>query len=171
MPVCGALERVDLDDIRTAESDRGCREFSRRDRARTDGTVWAVGTGHESEPQFGFDFYDGFAVRWNGSSWQSLCNFGCFAANFEDIDATGSNVWVVGIDTLVQTQYNFMHIYRWAGNGWTAQTTQAIPPASPNGFPFADLYSVSVGGGIVASAGSFQAPHRLNPLIDIRDDN
>ena len=53
----------------------------------------------------GYQYDRGYAVRWNGSSWQSLCNFGCFTSDFNAIYATGPNVWITGGDVLIQTEW------------------------------------------------------------------
>jgi hypothetical protein len=138
--------------------------------ARADGTVWAVGQGLHLDSRTGNQFRPGFAVRWNGSTWQSLCNFGCFTTAFTDIDATGTHVWVTAGESLVQTPSNLMYISRWAGNGWATQQTQTIASGFPWFPPQNFLGSVSVRGGTVASAGNFDKPGQLNPLIDIRSD-
>jgi hypothetical protein len=138
--------------------------------ARADGTVWAVGHGHFNDAQFNIDTYPGLAVRWNGSTWQSICTGFCGDDNFVDIDATGKSVWAAAIEPRQPGPSNVMFIERWVGNGWASQQAQSIPNQPQDGLPQNFLTSVSVRGGLVASAGSFASNGRVNPLIDLRSD-
>ncbi|HEX4016270.1 MAG TPA: hypothetical protein VHX15_05980 [Frankiaceae bacterium] len=139
--------------------------------ARADGVVWAVGDGYHMDPKTGMQYERGFAVRWNGSSWQSLCNFGCFTTDFLDIDARGTNVWITAGDVLVQTASHHMYLSRWAGNGWAAQQIDTVPSGFPGIPPQNYLGGVSARGGTVASAGHSEGGGVINPLVDIRDDD
>jgi hypothetical protein len=138
--------------------------------ARPDGTVWAVGHGLRMDPRSGKQYVPGFAVRWNGTAWQSLCNAGCFTTAFSDIDATGANVWVTAGEPVIQTQSDSMHLFRWAGNGWAAQPVQTFP-SLVTGFPAQNFSGpVSVRGGIVVFGGHAEGGGEVKPLVDIRDD-
>jgi hypothetical protein len=137
---------------------------------RADGTVWSVGQA-QSDPSSS----PGFAVRWNHSAWQSLCNFGCGPITWTDIDATGTSVWASGTQILPNNGGDLMGISRWVGNGWQGQSVQRIIPAGTP-IPGNILTSVSVRGGAVTTAGFYfglnPTTHTTTstPLVDVRSD-
>jgi hypothetical protein len=141
--------------------------------ARGPNEVWAIGsTTTFTGPDDRFTSVNGYAVRWNGTSWRTLCNFGC-GPDWSDIDATGSAVWVAGNTVFPQDPFTSvrMEIDRWSGNGWVPQPVQTIAPA-PHQVPVNTLSSVSVRGGLVVSVGSFVQGDgiTLSPLVDQRSD-
>jgi hypothetical protein len=138
--------------------------------ARADGTVWSVGQAQgtgQSQP--------GFAVRWNRSAWQSLCNFGCGPITWTDIDATGTSVWASGTQILPNNGGDVMGISRWVGNGWVSQSVQRIvtPPLT---IPGNILTSVSARAGALTTGGFYFGENpstratTSTPLVDIRTD-
>ncbi len=131
------------------------------------------GAGGAANPQAGSP-EPGFAVRWNGSVWQSLCNFGCGPITWTDIDARGTSVWASGTE-IAGSAGDFMGISRWVGNGWATQAVQKVitPPLT---IPGNVLTSVSVRGGTVTTGGFFFGENpstrttTSTPLVDVRSE-
>ena len=136
---------------------------------RTDGTVWAVGTGHESEPQFGFDFYDGFpfikTVLPGGAYPFRLLRRQFRGHRRHRLQRLGRRDRRPGPDPVQLCTST-------AGPATAGPPKRLRPYLLPPRTAFPSPTLRRVGRGRHRGFGRLlPAPHRLNPLIDIRDDN
>ena len=94
--------------------------------------IWAVGNASSGVPAL----TPGIAIRWNGSSWQTVN--GAPADFFNAVYAIGSDVWIAG---------NNGRVWHWDGTVWVQQnlgTTEAIQ--SIGGTDKTNLYASSSSG-------------------------